>query len=163
MIRSRGACSAAARAWLAVPTAGAHPAPNSMLRLEFRADRRARRMLDARVGTGVRARRGSACQRALAAYLLRHVAAETPDGAPLDGGGRRRARDDLRSTTLTSCAELTLVPPRGASAREPFVLVDDAVTHEVRNHVVYVVARRDAGTICSAHCSIPARRLESLP
>ncbi len=42
-------------------------------------------------------------------------------------------------------AALEFTPPRGASARD-LVLVDDAVTHEVRNHVVTVLARSDAAS-----------------
>ena len=56
-------------------------------------------------------------------------------------------------------AELRLAPPAGATARA-FVIVDDAVTHEVRNHRVYVVARRDAGSDLIGVLQYPARRLE---
>lgn len=38
-------------------------------------------------------------------------------------------------------ADLELTPPRGASPRH-FVLVNDSVTHEVRNHVVWVIDSR---------------------
>jgi hypothetical protein len=55
-------------------------------------------------------------------------------------------------------AELRLAPPAGAAARE-FVLLDDAVTHEVRNHRVYVVARRGADTDLLGILQYPARRL----
>ena len=37
-------------------------------------------------------------------------------------------------------AELDLTPPRGASPRR-FALVNDAVTHEVRNHIVWVIEK----------------------
>ena len=56
---------------------------------------------------------------------------------------RRPSTASARPTYLEHAyfvAELRLVPPRGAPARE-FVLVNDAVTHEVRNHVVFVVGR----------------------
>jgi hypothetical protein len=56
-------------------------------------------------------------------------------------------------------AELSLVPPAGVSPRT-FVLLDDAVTHEVRNHVVYVLARRHVGADLLGQLQYPARRLE---
>jgi len=40
-----------------------------------------------------------------------------------------------------------------------FVLLDDAVTHEVRNHVIYVI-RRDAGSDLLGLLQYPTRRLE---
>jgi len=59
-------------------------------------------------------------------------------------------------------------PPRGKvrleihrrGRRVAFVLVDDTVTHEVRNHRVYVVARRGAGSELLGILQYPARRLE---
>jgi hypothetical protein len=90
-------------------------------------------------------------------YLLRHLAAETPDGAAW--------RVEVRSVSNVSyldhaylSARVVLTPPPGASARA-FVLIDDAVTHEVRNHVVLVVARGGADPEVLGALQYPARRL----
>ena len=48
--------------------------------------------------------------------------------------------------------------PPGASARA-FVLVDDAITHEVRNHVVVVLARGATNPEFLGALQYPARRL----
>jgi hypothetical protein len=56
-------------------------------------------------------------------------------------------------------ADLRLLPPDGTSPRR-FFLLDDAVTHEVRNHVIYVVAREGAGADLIGLLQYPARRLE---
>jgi hypothetical protein len=90
-------------------------------------------------------------------YLLKHVAAETESGVPW-----RVAVRAVRETTYLDhpylVADLSLAPPAGAATRS-FVLIDDAVTHEVRNHVVYVVTRRgDANDLVGA-LQYPARRL----
>jgi hypothetical protein len=134
----------------------AHPAPNSIVRLDFRAD-------------GVRAEywipvseleyaRAADPGGGFAAYLLRHLAAETP------GGARWRVSvESVRDATYLELpylvAQLSLAPPAGAAA-DDFVLVDDAVTHEVRNHVVYVVAQRGAESGLLGAMRYPARRLE---
>ena len=55
-------------------------------------------------------------------------------------------------------AELHLVPPGGVAAR-PFVLVDDVITHEVRNHVVFVVEERADGNRLIGVLQYPHRRL----
>ncbi len=89
----------------------------------------------------------------LAAYLLRHLGAETPGGQSW-----KVEIENVRSTTYLDHdyvrVELELVPPRGGHAHD-FVLVSDVVTHEVRNHVVYVVA--DAELLGALQ--YPARRL----
>jgi hypothetical protein len=134
----------------------AHPAPNSIVRLDFRAD-------------GVRAEywipvselefaRAADPGGGFPAYLLRHLAAETPDGARW-----RVSVESVREATYLELpylvAQLSLAPPAGAAAGD-FVLVDDAVTHEVRNHVVYVVAQRGAESGLLGAMQYPARRLE---
>ena len=91
------------------------------------------------------------------AYLLRHVAAETPDGKHW-----RVTVRSVRSTVYLDhdylVAQLELVPPAGASVRH-FVLVDDAVTHEVRNHLVLVQARGDSQPGRLGLLQYPVRRL----
>jgi hypothetical protein len=134
----------------------AHPAPNSIVRLEFRAD-------------GVRAEywipvseleyaRAADPGGGFPAYLLRHLAAETPAGARW-----RLSIESVREATYLELpylvAQLNLAPPAGAAA-DDFVLVDDAVTHEVRNHVVYVVSQRGAESGLLGAMQYPARRLE---
>lgn len=142
--------------WMLASAASAHPAPSSIVRLEFR-------------DSGVRAEYwipASELDYALAAdpggtfpaYLLRHVATESADG--------RRWRVAVAAVRVTKylghpyrVAELTFEPPAG-SPTAGFVLVDDAVTHEVRNHVVYVVTRRGAETTLVGALQYPARRLD---
>ncbi len=89
------------------------------------------------------------------AYLLRHIAVETPEGAPwrIQVRGVRDASYLEHDYLL---AELELIPPPGVSPQR-FVLVDDAVTHEVRNHVVWVVSRQGDGLLGALQ--YPARRL----
>jgi hypothetical protein len=136
--------------------AGAHPAPNSMLRLEFAANAvRADYWLPV---SELQHARAADPGGEIAAYLLRHVGAETRDG--------RRWRvvvDAVRETDYLDhpylVAELTMAPPAGAQAGE-FVLVDDTVTHEVRNHVVYVVTPRGPGFDLIGALQYPARRLQ---
>ena len=64
----------------------------------------------------------------------------------------------LRRTQQRRVARLTLVPPAGASLRH-FVLIDDTVTHEVRNHIVYVVTQGPDGVDLLGMLQYPARRL----
>ena len=134
----------------------AHPAPSSVLRLEFRAaDVRAEYWVpESELEFARAADPGGGFQ----AYLLRHVTAETSAGAHW-----RVAVDSVRQTSYLGhpyrVAALTLAPPAGATARS-FVLVDDAITHEVRNHVVYVVTRRGADSSLVGALQYPARRLD---
>ena len=138
-------------------TAFAHSAPNSTLRLEFRAD-----AVHAEYWVPVSelayARAADTRGGGFADYLLRHVAAESPGGVPW-----RVSVAGVREATYADhaylVADLSLQPPAGASPRA-FVLLDDAVTHEVRNHVVYVLARRDAGSDLLGLLQYPTRRLE---
>ena len=91
-------------------------------------------------------------------YLLRHLSAETPQGAAWKVEVR-----SVRNTTYLEhaylSAQVEFTPPPGASARA-FVLVDDAVTHEVRNHVVIVLARGAANPEVLGALQYPARRLD---
>lgn len=137
--------------------AGAHPAPNSLLKLDFQPDG-VRAEYWVPVSELAYARAADARGGAFADYLLRHVAAESPDGAPW-----RTSVAGVRSATYADhdylVADLRLQAPAGESTRT-FVLLDDAVTHEVRNHVVYVVQRRGAGSELLGLLQYPARRLE---
>jgi len=136
--------------------ATAHPAPSSLLRFEFRAaDVRAEYWVPE---SELEYARAADPAGDLPAYLLRHVTAESAAGARW-----RVAIDSVRKATYLGhpyrVAALTLAPPAGASPAA-FVLVDDAVTHEVRNHVVYVVTRRGADSSLVGALQYPARRLD---
>jgi hypothetical protein len=134
----------------------AHPAPNSIVRLEFHADAvRAEYWIPV---SELEYARAADPAGGFPAYLLRHVAAETPGGARW-----RMSVESVRETTylehLYLVAQIELTPPAGAAA-DDFVLVDDAVTHEVRNHLVYVVSQRGAESGLLGALQYPARRLE---
>jgi len=137
-------------------TAFAHSAPNSTLRLDIRAD-----AVHAEYWVPVSelayARAGEPAGEKFSAYLLRHFAVETPDGkawrVTVD-----RVHEAEYFEHAFMVAELRLVPPAGAAPRE-FVLVDDAVTHEVRNHVVFVVAKHGERADLLGALQYPAKRL----
>jgi hypothetical protein len=129
---------------LGVP-ALAHHAPNSFVRLDFRAQSvRAEVMVpqsELAYAMEPGTMDGTIATAALPAYLLRHVGAVTPQGAAWTVTvASVRATRYLEQPYFV--AVLEFVPPAGASTRE-FVFASDAVTHEVRNHVVFVVAERD--------------------
>lgn len=124
---------------LAVPAA-AHHAPNSYLKLDFGAREIAAEMMLPQSEL-VYAMNGEPAVATLPAYLLKHVGATTPQGAAwtvVVTGVRATTYLDLPCFIAT----LRLVPPAGASTRD-FLFTADAVTHEVRNHVIFVVATRD--------------------
>jgi hypothetical protein len=134
----------------------AHSAPNSLIKLDF-------------VGDMVRAEvlvpeselaHATAAERApepFAEYLLRHLSAETPQGAAWKVEVRSVSKVAYLDHAYLS-AQVELTPPPGASARA-FVLVDDAITHEVRNHVVLVLTRGAANPEVLGALQYPARRL----
>jgi hypothetical protein len=133
----------------------AHSAPNSMVKLDFMAySVRAEVLVPESELAFATAARGA---EPFAAYLLRHLSAETAQGLAW--------KTDVRSVRSTSyfdhpylSAEVEFTPPAGASAHS-FVLVDDAVTHEVRNHVVVVLARGPVNPQVLGALQYPARRL----
>jgi hypothetical protein len=140
-----------------IAPARAHPAPNSIVSLRFLANSVDAELLVPASELAIARATGAAGEIspvALADYLLRHFGAETPGGQPW-----KMEIENVRATTYLDHdylrVQLELVPPRGADTRE-FVLVSDMVTHEVRNHVVYVVA--DAELIGALQ--YPARRLD---
>jgi hypothetical protein len=92
------------------------------------------------------------------AYLLRHIAATTPAGAPW--------KIEVRSVRKTLYlehdylqADVVMTPPEGSSARK-LGFSDDAVTHEVRNHVIVVLARTATQPAVLGALQYPARQLE---
>jgi hypothetical protein len=134
----------------------AHDAPHSMVKLEFQPHSVRAEVLvpESELAFALAAEDVSA---AFAPYLLRHLAAETPQGKPW--------KVELRAVQSTRhldhpylLAQIELTPPAGAPAHS-LVLIDDAVTHEVRNHVVLVFARSAAHTELLGALQYPARRL----
>ena len=144
--------------------ASAHHAPSSYLRLDFRADSvLAQWMVPAsELAYSMEQPPG---ERSLPPYLLRHLSVTTPAG----GAWTVRIAAVHSGTYLDQpyfVAELTLRPPAGGSARD-FLLTADAVTHEVRNHVVVVIAAHDYADASLADAPLllgalqyPARQLE---
>jgi hypothetical protein len=118
----------------------AHHAPNSFVRLDFRAASVRAEMMIPRSELAW-AMEGAPSEAALPDYLLRHVGATSPEGdAWTVEVSAVRATTYLGQPYFTALVEF--VPPAGASTRD-FVLTHDAITHEVRNHVVVVVAEHD--------------------
>ena len=132
----------------------AHRAPNSVVKLEFAADHVNAEIMVPRSELA-HALPGSEGQSAFTSYLLRHLGAETAAGAPW-----RVEILGVRDSTYVDheyvLAELNLIPPPGASPRN-FVLITDSVTHEVRNHIVWVVDTGSNELLVSLQ--YPARRL----
>lgn len=118
----------------------AHHAPNSFVRLDFRAQSVRAQVMVPRSELGY-ALQGTPTADALPGYLLRHLGAATAQGAAWSVKVL-----NVRAVTYVDqpyfSAEVEFAPPPGGSTRD-FVLTNDAVTHEVRNHVVYVVAEKD--------------------
>lgn len=90
-------------------------------------------------------------------YLLRHLSAETPQGATWKVKIRSVSRTSYLEHAYLS-AQVEFTPPPGASARA-FVFVDDVITHEVRNHVVVVLARGATNPEFLGALQYPTRRL----
>ena len=134
----------------------AHSAPNSLVKLDFLAQSVRAEVLvpESELAFATAAERAS---EPFADYLLRHVSAETAQGA----AWKMEVRS-VRNTTFLDhaylSAQVEFTPPPGVSARD-FVLVDDAVTHEVRNHVVLVLALGAANPELLGALQYPARRL----
>jgi hypothetical protein len=134
----------------------AHSAPQSFVKLEFLEHAVNAELLvpesELKFATAAEGATGP-----FANYLLRHLAAETPQGAAWKVVVR-----SVRNTTYLEhaylSAQVELTPPAGASARA-FMLVDDAVTHEVRNHLVIVLARGGTNPQVLGALQYPVRRL----
>jgi hypothetical protein len=153
---SRAALMLALLAATACGLALAHSAPNSLIKLEFAADSVRAEVLvpESELAFATAAERAS---EPFAGYLLRHLAAETPQGVAWKVEVRSVSKVSYLDHAYLS-ARVELTPPSGASARS-FVLIDDAVTHEVRNHVVLVVERGGANAEVLGALQYPARRL----
>lgn len=134
----------------------AHSAPNSMVKLEFLAHSVRALVLVPESELAVATAAEGAAE-SFAAYLRRHLSAETAQGLAW-----KTEVHSVRSASYFEhpylSAEVEFTPPAGASAHA-FVLVDDAVTHEVRNHVVIVLARGAANPEVLGALQYPARRL----
>jgi len=137
--------------------AQAHSAPNSFLKLSFQAASVQAEVLvpesELTVATAAEHRREP-----FADYLVRHLSLETARGAEW-----KMSVHSVRHITYLEhaylSAQVDFTPPAGASTRA-FVLVDDAITHEVRNHVVVVLARGATNPELLGALQYPARRLE---
>jgi hypothetical protein len=133
----------------------AHRAPNSFVQLDFGAHIVHAELLVPESELAF-ALPGADQAAAFPDYLLQHVAVETPTGTPW-----KIVIRTIRKTVYFDhdylVAELDITPPAGASVQD-FVFIDDAVTHEVRNHLV-IVTRRGAETRVLGALQYPARRL----
>jgi len=134
----------------------AHSAPNSLVKLHFLAHTVRAEVLVPESELAF-ATAAEPTREPFAEYLQRHLSAETPQGA----AWKREVQSVASATYLGHAylsAQVEFTPPPGASVRE-FVLVDDAVTHEVRNHVVLVLATDTATPEVLGALQYPARRL----
>jgi hypothetical protein len=160
MTRSTNKRAAIAFLWaVGCGAALAHHAPNSFVQLDFGASGVSAEIFvpETELAFALIATDRAA---ALPDYLQRHVAVETPQGSPW----KLVIRTVRRTIYLDHdyfVAQIELTPPAGASARE-FVLIDDAVTHEVRNHIVLVMQRGVVPRVLGA-LQYPARRLVIAP
>ena len=150
-----------ALAWVAsAGLALAHSAPNSIVKLRFDAHVVHAEVLVPESELSVATATEDATQ-SFASYLQRHFSAETARGA----AWKVEVKSVRNSTYLDHAylsAEVVLTPPPGSSARE-FVLIDDAVTHEVRNHAVLVVAQGAGDSRLLGVLQYPVRRLAVRP
>jgi hypothetical protein len=138
-----------------IPSAWAHPMPNSVVLLTVHAHR-----IDAGVqiplaelqaawghavndsARGLVARLGPQ----LRAYLTEHIQPETPDGRPwavtVGALAVHETRNPINGTYRELTAQVTLLPPAGADVRR-FVFRYDAVLHQVVTHKILVSVRQD--------------------
>jgi hypothetical protein len=149
----------AALAWLSgslCASAFAHRAPNSFVHLDFGAEVVSAELFvpESELAFALVAADRVA---ALPEYLRQHVAVETPQGTPWTLV-IRAVRKTMYLDHDYLVAQIELTPPAGTSTRE-LVLIDDAITHEVRNHVVIVTQRGAEPRVLGA-LQYPARRLD---
>ena len=134
----------------------AHSAPHSLIKLDLAGDSVRAEVLVPQSELAF-ATAAEPAPEPFAAYLLRHLSAETPQGA----AWKVEVRSVSNVTWLDHAylsAQVEFTPPSGVSPRT-FVLVDDAVTHEVRNHVVVVISRGTGSPEVLGALQYPARRL----
>lgn len=83
---------------------------------------------------------------ALRRYLATHLSAESQDGAPWSVAIRTVKADNLDDHDYWT-VDMMLTPPPDGDVSD-LVLVDDAITREIRNHFIFATARADeaAGT-----------------
>jgi hypothetical protein len=143
-------CQLASFALFALVTfrATAHPAPNSVINLDFgRKSVRAELLIPtselryALAAEGIERSSIAANDPAIAAYLSRHVALVTPAGVRWHDAQDSRYLQTLAGHEYLFAA-LDFTPPAGSTTRR-FVFQADPVTHEVRNHYLMVIARSD--------------------
>lgn len=134
----------------------AHSAPSSFVKLSFLAHSVQAEVLVPESELAFATAAQSAPE-PFADYLLRHLSAETPQGAPWSSKIHSvRSISYLDHAYLSAQVEFT--PPPGIAARA-FVLVDDVITHEVRNHVVLILAHGDTNPEVLGALQYPVRRL----
>jgi hypothetical protein len=154
-------CFLAILAAVTCAAALAHPAPNSSLRLQVAgATLRAEYWLPvSELGLALAGEPGLD----LPAYLLRRMSARTPAGDNWTITVKGIRADQYLEHEFV-VAELQLAPPAGRPLGS-FVLTDDVITHEIRNHRLYVVWNHAAGNEAAGYGLIgslqyPERRLE---
>jgi hypothetical protein len=135
--------------WTGPRAASGHAMPNSMISVAFEAQSA---QIEATIPWAELAyalppalkhppgRADGAATAQLAAYALGHIGAATTDGRPW-----RLRIDALKVLPSADHSDLwfrlVATPPPGVSA-ESFILHDDAVTHVVMSHVIFVFVRR---------------------
>ena len=134
----------------------AHSAPNSLVKLRFLAGSVQAEVLvpESELAFATAAEGGSG---SFTDYLLRHLHLETAQGAAWKAEVRS-VRNTLFLEHAYLSAQVEFLPPAGTPA-DAFVLIDDAVTHEVRNHVVLVLGDRAGAPLLLGTLQYPARRL----
>ena len=134
----------------------AHSAPNSFVKLNFQAHAVRAEVLipESELAFATAAEHPS---EPFTDYLRRHLSAETRQGSAW--------KMDVLSVDHTTyldhaylSAQVEFTPPKGVPVHE-FVLVDDAVTHEVRNHLVLVLAMGAPKPEVLGAMQYPVRRL----
>jgi hypothetical protein len=155
----------------ASPAVQAHPAPSSSVALTF-APRSVQAKLLLPVSELTYAMTDVAAQDpgsaridelALRGYLAAHVSAESHDGAPWSVAVKAMKAETLDDHDYWT-VDMMLTPPPDGDVSD-LVLVDDAITREIRNHFIFATARADEAGIASNVVGVlqyPASRL-SIP
>jgi hypothetical protein len=134
----------------------AHNAPQSFVRFEFleHSVRAELRLPESEYAAATAERSGADT---FEAYLLRHVSAHGESGAIW-----AIEIIDVRNITYLEhpyrVAELVMTPP-ASDPLQSFTFRDDAITHEVRNHVIVVTARAEKNSRLLGALQYPALQL----